>query len=280
MRTHYRLRRIVGQIVLYTILLVIGLVILFPVLWALLSSLKTNREIFQIPTTFFPSRISLENYQALFREFKVFRLLGNSLIYAGVTTITCLFFSTLIGYGFAKFRSKFMDILFNLILTSIMVPFFTRFIPLYIGMVKIGGDNTFWGLILPNYLSVFGIFFMRQYCMTIPDELLQAARMDGAHEIQILWKIVFPLMKSACATLTVIKFIDTWNDFLWPLVMLSDKDKMTFSIALATYIDPMTMTRFGPILAGGIIMLLPVAVLFLILQRQVVESVAMSGFKS
>lgn len=280
MPNKYRVRRFIGQFVLYAVLLLVGLIILFPVLWALLSSLKTNREIFRIPTTFFPSKVSLENYKALFRDFDVFRLMGNSFIYAGVTTITCLFFSTLIGYGFAKFRSKLMDLLFNIILTSLMVPFFTRLIPLYTTLVKIGGDNTFWGLILPNYLSVFGIFFMRQYCMTIPDELLQAARMDGANEFYILMKVVFPLMSSACATLAVIKFIDTWNDFLWPLVMLSDKNKMTFSIALATYIDPLTMTRFGPILAGGIIMLLPVAILFMILQKQVVESVAMSGFKS
>lgn len=267
-------------VILYLVLFLVGLIILFPVFWAVLSSLKTNKEIFRIPSTFFPKKLSWDNYKTLCRDFDVIRLLGNSMIYAGVTTITCLFFSTVIGYGFSKFRSKLMDFFFAMILTSLMVPFFSRLIPLYITMVKIKGNNTFWGLILPNYLSVFGIYFMRQYCLTVPDELIHAARIDGASEIQILLKVIFPLMKSACATLAVIKFIDTWNDFLWPLVMTTSKEKMMFPIALATYIDSTTMTRFGPILAGGVIMLLPVTILFLILQRQVVESVAMSGFKS
>jgi multiple sugar transport system permease protein len=161
-----------------------------------------------------------------------------------------------------------------------MVPFFARLIPLYLMIVRVGGANTYWGLIAPNYLSIFGIFFMKQYATTIPDELIQATRIDGASELQILFRIIFPLMKSAGFTLGAIKFIWTWNDFLWPLVLLSKQKHMTMPIAIATFVDPTTTSRYGPIMAGAIVMLIPVVVLFLVLQKQIVRGIVMSGFKA
>jgi len=145
-------------------------------------------------------------------------------------------------------------------------------------MVKLKGTNTYWGVIIVNYLSIFGIFLMRQYAASLPDELLDAARIDGASEPRILMTVVFPLLRPACITLLVIKFLWTWNDFLWPLVMLTEQKMMTVPIALAS-LKGFNIIRYGPLMAGAVAIVVPVAVLFLCLQKYIVRGIALTGFK-
>ncbi|NQT59872.1 MAG: carbohydrate ABC transporter permease [Bacteroidetes bacterium] len=264
---------------IYAVLLCIAVVMLLPVIWVLVTSLKPKSDIFTRPVILFPKTVVLTHYRDLARLFDLPRVIMNSLVISGSIMISTVFFSTMVGYGFAKFKSKLVDLFFLMILAALMVPPFAKLIPLYVLMVKMGLNDTLVGVILPDFLSVFGIFFMRQYTLTVPDELLQAARIDGASELRILLRIVFPVMKSAIFTLAAIKFIWSWNDFLWPLIMLSDPQKMTLSVSLAAFKGNL-ITVYGPLMAGSIILMVPPFLLFLALQRRIVQGIALSGFKA
>lgn len=277
-KRRFAFSRKTSQVCLTLFLLVGGILIIFPIIWATLSAFKPYQEIISIPPKFFSSSPTLEHFAKLLFIFPYWRLLFNSFFIAGVSCLSSVIFSTMVGYGLAKFRSPGLDIIFIILLTSIMVPFFICVIPLYVTMVKLGGENTYWGVIAPSYVSTFGIFLMRQHAMGIPNELLDSARIDGASEPRILLAIVFPLMRAAWVTLLVIKFLYVWNDFLWPLVMLSRKEMMTLPIALATFKGHL-ITYYGPLLAGAVTLLLPVLILFLILQRQIVQGITLSGLK-
>ena len=280
MKISPKLKPIAWETLLYIFLTIGALIVIFPALWVLLTALKPSADMFRLPVSLLPRQgFTLEHFIKLNQIFPLPRLLLNTFFIASTVAASSVFFSTMVGYGFAKFKNRVNDILFLVILSSIMIPFFVRLIPLYLTMVRFGGADTFWGLILPNYISVFGIFFMRQYAVTIPDELLQAARIDGASEFQILLRMIFPLMKSAIVTLLAIKFLWTWNDFLWPLVMLSSPTNLTLPVALAAFKGHL-ITRYGPLMAGAVVLLLPVLILFLFLQRQIVQGIALSGMKS
>jgi len=187
--------------------------------------------------------------------------------------------ATMTGYALAKFRARGANIVFLLMLSSAMVPPFIKILPLYVGMVRIGLDDTLIGVIIPYYVSIFGIFFMRQYCISIPEDLLAAARVEGASEPTILIWIVFPVVKQACAALAILKFLLEWNNFLWPLIMLSSADKMTIQVAIAVLLDMEVAWDYGIVLAGATMATIPVVVLFLILQRQIINSIALTGQK-
>lgn len=265
-------------IFLYLVLIVGALIVLLPFMWMTTTAFKPYEEMFKLPIRFLPVNPTLENFKELVYTFPLLRLLFNSFLIAGVSSLSSVFFATMVGYGLAKFHSKGLNIIFVVILSSIMIPDFIRVIPLYITMVRWGGNNTYWGVIVVNYVSVFGIFLMRQYALSVPDELLDAARIDGASEPRILMTIVFPLLKPACITLGVIKFLWTWNEFLWPLIMLTEQEMMTLPIALAT-LKGHLITRYGPLMAGAVAVVIPVVALFLFLQRYIVRGIALTGFK-
>lgn len=271
--------RTVRHLWVYVVLSCVALIMIVPVIWVLLTSLKPKSDIFRLPVLLFPRTVVFTHYRDLARLFDLPRALMNSFVISGSVMVSTVFFSTMVGYGFAKFKSRLADLFFLLILAALMVPPFTKLIPLYVLMVKLGLNDTLIGVILPDFLSVFGIFFMRQYTLTVPDELIQAARIDGASEIGILLRIVFPVMKSAILTLAAIKFIWSWNDFLWPLIMLSDPQKMTLSVSIAAFKGNL-ITVYGPLMAGSIVLMVPSFLLFLILQRRIVQGIALSGFKA
>jgi multiple sugar transport system permease protein len=220
-----------------------------------------------------------QNYALFIKRVSFFRIFFNSIVIAGCTTLTSVFVATTTGYALSKYRSKGANIVFILLLSSYMVPPFIKIIPLYIGMVRIGLDDTLFGVIFPFYVNIFGIFFMRQYCMNIPDDLIQAARIEGASEFNILRRIIFPVVKEACAALSVLIFLMTWNSFLWPLIMLTSATKMTVQVAIATLINVDYVTEYGVVMAGATLGVLPVLILFLILQRHIIQSIALSGQK-
>jgi multiple sugar transport system permease protein len=278
MRERSKIAENMITILLYFILVVGVGIVLLPFIWMTATAFKPYTEMFRLPIHFLPAHPTLENFSELAYTFPLPRLLFNSFLIAGVASLSSVFFATMVGYGLAKFRSPGLNVIFIVILSSIMIPPFIRVIPLYLTMVRWGGNNTYWGVIVVNYVSVFGIFLMRQYALSVPDELIDAARIDGASEPRILMTVVFPLLRPACITLGVIKFLWTWNEFLWPLVMLTDQEMMTLPIALAT-LKGHLITRYGPLMAGAVVVVVPVVILFIFLQKYIVRGIALTGFK-
>ena len=265
---------------LYVVLTVVGLLVLLPLYWMVVSSLKSQLEILSIPPRFVPTRMLWENYGMFLENFPFFRLISNSLIVAGLTTAISVVVASMTGYGLVKFRSRLTKLFFILLLSSAMVPPVVKVLPLYVQMVKIGLNDTLAGVIIPFYVSVFGIFFIRQYCQSIPDDLIEAARVEGVPEFQLFFRIIFPIIKPALASLAVLKFLMTWNDFFWPLIMLSTPKKMTLQVGIAIILDPEYPINYGMLMAGATLAIVPIVLLFIVFQRQIVKSVATTGMKA
>ncbi|MBN1834604.1 MAG: carbohydrate ABC transporter permease [Spirochaetales bacterium] len=276
---NYRSRRRVSRLAIYLLLLLVAAVILLPFFWMVSTAFKPSPEILRRPPGFLPEKPTLEHFRNVFKRIAYFRNLYNSLFISSVTTVITIFTSTMVGYAMAKFRCVGLNLIFILILTGLMIPPFTIAIPLYIVAAQIGGVNTLWAVIIPFAVSNFGIFLMRQYCMGVPDDLIAAARIDGAGEFAILMRIVFPVVATGCAALGILKFLMTWNDFFWPLIMLSDDRKKTLQVVIATMIDFEYYVDFGLVMAATTLVVLPVIVLFLFFQKHIIEGVAISGMK-
>jgi multiple sugar transport system permease protein len=243
------------------------------------TSFKPAPEIISRPPALLPVEITLKNFQNVFKRVSYFQSLFNSVFVATVTTAITIFFSTMVGYGIAKFKSRGLNIVLYLVLSALMLPPFLVAIPLYIVSARIGVINSLWAVIIPFGISNFGIFLMRQFCVSVPDDLLAAARIDGASEFSILIRVVFPVVSSGCAALGILKFLMTWNDFFYPLIMLTNEKKMTLQIMLSTFIDFEYYMDFGLVMALTTLIVLPVILLFVIFQRYIIEGVTLSGIK-
>ena len=279
MKASWTMRRQLGRSVLYLLLAITSILILVPFFWMVSTSFKSAPEIIARPPRLLPVAATLQNYVNVFKRVSYVQALYNSLFVASVTTAITVFFSTMVGYGMAKFKARGLDIVLYLVLTAMMLPPFLIAIPLYIVGARIGMVNSLWGVIIPFAVSNFGIFLMRQFCMSIPDDLLAAARIDGASEPGILLRVVFPAVSSGCAALGILKFLITWNDFFFPLIMLQSEKKMTLQIVLSTFIDFEYYMDFGLVMALTTLTVLPVIVLFIAFQRYIIEGVALSGIK-
>ena len=214
---------------LYFVLLIVGIVVILPFFWMISTSLKTKPEIMSRNVTFLPSEIYLEHYKAVFRRVPYIQTLWNSLFVSGMTTLLAVYFSTMTGYGIAKFNGRGMKILLFIILTALMIPPFVVAIPLYLIAAPLGLTNNLWAIIIPFAVSNFGIFLMHQFCLSVPDDLLSAARIDGANEFSIFMRVVLPVVSSGASAFGILKFLMTWNDFFYPLIMLTKETKMTLS---------------------------------------------------
>ncbi len=265
-------------VLLYGILVLLALTFLLPFVWMISTSLKETYDLFSFPPQFIPARPTLANYQYMFQRTDMFRWFWNSLLVAGVVTGFSLVFNTMAGYAFSKRQFAGRNTLFVLVLGTLMVPPHVIMIPVYIMLSKIGLVNTYWALILPSCASPFGIFLARQYMDTIPNDLLEAAEMDGAGEFQKYWRIILPLIKPALATLTIFVFMGSWNNFLWPLIVTTESQMRTLPVGIAIF-QGQYLTQWGQVMAGATIMFIPVLVLFLFLQRFFVAGIAMTGLK-
>jgi multiple sugar transport system permease protein len=268
-----------GQIAM-TILLVLGAVVmLVPFLWMVATSLsrKANSSMPRTPS-FWPPDPSFFNYWVATANLPIIRLYINSLVVVGTTTIGYLLFSSIAGYAFAKGRFPGKTFLFIVFLATLFIPFETRMIPLYLFVRDLHINNTYWALILPFLAGGFGTFLMRQTISTIPDDLIDAARIDGASELRIFFSIVLPLCKPTLATLAIINVIWRWNDVLWPLLVTSSRDLYTVTQGLALA-GKSSGVYTGVALATAVMAILPVIVAYLFLQRYVIRSVISSGVK-
>ena len=264
---------------LYAVLLVGLVLVVGPFVWMLLSSFKPEAEVRAVPPALWPETVTTDNYRELFTRLDFPTYILNSALVALAVTLGNLVFCSMLGYALAKLDFPGKRVLFGLVLATLMVPGVVTFVPLFVLTTNIGLANSLPGMILPFLAGPFGVFLMRQYVLGLPDELIQAARVDGAGELTIFARVIMPLCGPALATLGVLTFLTSWNNFLWPLVVATSEDKYTLPVALALYSVGQNATQYGLLLAGSVVVVIPVLVVFLLLQRFIMQGIAMTGIK-
>jgi multiple sugar transport system permease protein len=274
-----RSRDHVARIVLHVVLAAGLVAMIGPFVWMALSSFKTEGEIRAEPPTWLPENPTADNYGALFSRLDFPTYFANSAVVAILTTLGNLLFCSAAGYALAKLSFPGKRLLFLVVLGTIMVPNIVTIVPLFVLSSNLGLVNSLGGLILPFLAQAFGVFLMRQFILSIPDDLLEAARIDGASEPRIFAQIVLPLCRPALATLGILTFLASWNNFLWPLVAATTEDKYTLPVALALYAIGQNQTRYHLLLAGSVVIVLPVLIVFIVLQRHFVRGIATTGLK-
>lgn len=263
----------------YAALIVAALATLLPFAWMLLGSFKTQGELLRRPVTWWPEEPTLANYSAWFGELGIGAFFTNSLVVAVFTVVGNLVFCSMVGYALAKMTFPGKRLLFILVMVTLMVPGVVTFVPLFVLVSQLGLVNTYPGLILPFLVSPLGVFLMRQFMMGIPDSLIEAARIDGAGELRTFARIVMPLCGPPLATLGILTFLASWNNFLWPLVAAQSEEKYTLPVALALFSTGQNATDYGLLLAGAVLVIAPIVLLFVVLQRYFVQGVAATGIK-
>lgn len=276
-----KIRARIGKAAVYTILLLGCLATLVPFLWMVSTSLKPSTEIIRVPPTLLPENPTFKNYTYIFDDPKVplERFYLNSFMVSSAVVLMTLFTSSLAGFIFAKYQFSGRNLLFSLLLATMMIPFQVTMIPLYLLLVKLGLTNSLWGLIVPSMTSAFGIFLMRQFIESIPGELIDAARIDGASEFDIYARIILPQMGAALATLGIFQFMTTWNDYLWPLIVITTTENRTLPIMLTWYTSSHGSSRHDLTMAASVLVILPILVVYLAFQRWIVQGITMTGFK-
>jgi ABC-type glycerol-3-phosphate transport system permease component len=263
-----------------TALVIFGaLLMLVPFLWMFLTSLKRPEEILRVPLTLLPDRLfNLQNYFEIFKRQPFHLYLWNTFLVSGVSTVTSLVFSSMAGYGFAKFNFPAKEFWFFSIICILMVPFQAIVIPLYQWVVEFGLINTYIGLMIPHFISAFGVFLMREAIAAIPNDYIDAARIDGSSEIGIFFRIILPMVKPSLAALAIIKFLWTWNEFFWPLVITNSEEMKVITLGLASF-NTMYYIEHNLATAGAVVSVIPIMILYLAFQKWVVKAVVMSGVK-
>jgi multiple sugar transport system permease protein len=267
------------QLLLYAILIV-GLVLMVaPFAWMLLGSFKPRGEFLQSVPTWLPAAPTLDNYQRLVDRLDFPRFFFNSIVIAVAVTAGNLIFSPMLGYALAKLRFSGRGMLLLLVLATLMLPTSATLIPLFVLMSSLGLVNSYPGLILPALAGAFGVFLTRQFFQGLPDELLEAARIDGAGEFRIFWTIAMPLATPVLATLGILTFLGSWNGFIYPLVMAQEPEMYTLPVALATFATGQFQADHGMLMAGSVILVIPILLIFIVVQRWVTEGIAKTGLK-
>jgi len=262
------------------ILLTLGLLVMVvPFIWMLLSSLKGNAELSQVPPTWLPQALTWSNYSKLFIQLNFPIYFLNSIILGVSVTVLNLIFCSMLGYALAKLKFRGKTALFGLVLTTIMIPSSVTLVPLFVLMSNLGLTNNLLAVILPEAAGGIGVFLMRQFMQGIPDELLDAGRVDGAGEFYLFWRVVLPLCGPALATLTILQFLASWNDFTYPLIMLNNDQSYNLPIALATFANGPHISDNGLLLAGAVVIVIPMLIVFFLLQRYFTQGIVTTGLK-
>jgi len=268
--------------VLYVFLILLGLVFIFPFFWMLVSSVKLNKDVLAIPIRFFPPEWNWKSYVNVFTKFPDFnfpRFILNSFIVTILAVGLCLFFSATSGYGFAKYRFKGNNLLFTLVLATIMITFEAIVVPLFILVRQLGMQDTYWGLIIPESLTAFGVFMMRQFFYSLPDDYIESARIDGASEIAIFGKIALPMAKTALLALVIFHAQWVWNLLLWPMILISSPDMRVLPQGIALFKGGYN-TPYPEQLAVSVIACLPLVILYIFLSKYFVQGITMTGLKA
>jgi multiple sugar transport system permease protein len=268
-----------ARFLLYAIL-VLGLLLLVgPFVWMLLGAFKSQAEFLRLPPTWLPANPTFDNFERLLSRLDFPRFFLNSAIVAAAITAGNLVFAPMLGWALAKLEFRGKRVILVLVLATLMLPASATLIPLFILMSMLGLVNTYPGLVLPFLAGPLGVFLTRQFFLGIPTELIEAARIDGASEFRIFWRIAMPLATPVLATLGILTFLGAWNGFLYPLVMAQEPEMYTLPVALATFATGQFQADHGMLMAGSVILVVPVLIVFLLMQRWITEGVATTGLK-
>jgi multiple sugar transport system permease protein len=272
------MRRAPEALVVNALLVLAAAFALFPLFWMVSVSFMRPGEAGSMPPPLLPADPTLDNYRVLFERQGMGRFFVNSLLLSGLATVLSLTFNTLAGYAFAKLRFAGRDAMFQALLGALVIPAQVAMIPLFLLMKSLGLVNTYGGVLAPAAAGVFGIFLVRQYALSIPDEMLEAGRIDGAGEFQIFTRIVLPTLKPILVTLATFTFLATWNDFMWPLIVLTDASVQTLPVALAGLaLEHVNDSEL--MMAGAVVTVLPVLLLFVVLQRYYIQGLLAGSVK-
>jgi multiple sugar transport system permease protein len=275
---YYRYERRFEYIWTYTLLILGAIITIAPFIWMAVTSIKPEAEVFALPPTLIPKAPTLAAYHALFTKVNFARTLLNSTIITISFTLINVFVCSLAGYAFAKIKFIGRDKIFLLFLATIMIPSQVTMIPSFMVLRNLGLLNSYLGLILPGSASIFGIFLVRQFMLSVPNDLIDAARIDGCNEFLIYRLIILPLLRPVLATIAIFAFMGAWNDFLWPLIVMTSEKMYTLPVALAM-LNGEHNTEWALLMAGAMVVTLPVLIVFFSLQRYFIEGIAHSGIK-
>ena len=278
MRNSTRKKKALSNLWFYVFASAIGLIIVIPLYWMIITAFKTQTAIFTYPIEWFPKEFTLQNFVDLFSRFPFGKVLRNSAIvsvsYSIISIITC----SMAAFAFAKIPFRGSEALLKVYLATLMIPFQSTLIPLFMLFNSAGLSNTYGSVIIPSLFRVFGIFLLVQHMRTIPDDYIDAARIDGASYFTVLWKVILPLSTPVIAGYAVITFMDAWNDYLWPLVMLTKPDMMTVPVALGM-VNGQFERNFGVQMAGSLISIIPVVLIYLAAQSKMKDGLTLGGIK-
>lgn len=266
------------RVAIHVVLLAAAALVAFPLVWMVSASLMAPGETSQSPPPLLPAQPTLHNYRTLFSQLQMGRYLVNSTLVATAITLLSLLANSMAGYAFAKLRFRGRQRIFRTLISALVIPAQVAMLPLFLILKSLGLVNTYAGVILPSAATIFGIFLVRQYALSVPDSLLEAARIDGASELGIYRRIVVPLLRPILVTLAVFTFLASWNDFLWPLIVLADDDRYTLPVALASLSREHVQDN-ELMMAGSVVTVVPVLLLFLLLQRYYIEGIVLGGVK-
>lgn len=273
----FRLGRVrPGRIITWTLLFLGGIVMITPLLFMFSTSLKDSAQIYDL--ALLPTAPSLDNYAIILSDGRFVRWFLNSLFVAACVTVSNVFFDGLVGYTLAKFRFPGRQLVFIAILSTLMIPTEMLVIPWYLMASQFGWLDTYWGIMFPGMMTAFGTFLLRQFFMTVPDDFIEAARVDGLNEFAIWWRIAMPLVTPALSALAIFTFLGNWTAFIWPLIVTSDKALLTIPVGLASFSQEQAIA-WEMIMTGAAIATLPTLIVFLLLQRFIVRGVMLAGLK-
>lgn len=267
------------DILMYAFLIAVSFFMILPFIWMVSTSLKPPDEIFAIPPIIISPNSNLSAYVYLQQQYNILGIVKNTFVIAFSATILRLFFCSLGGYGFAKFKFPGQGALFAFLLGTMVIPSAVTLVPVYIIMRDLKWIDTFWPLIIPGAANAFGIFFMRQYIMSVSNELMDAARIDGAGEFTIFWRIILPIIAPGLTSLGLIFFMGSWNDFIGPLIYLKSPEHFTLPLIIRSLIGPVGRTVYDVQMATSVISLIPLLIIFLIFQRRFVEGITAGAIK-
>ncbi len=267
-----------GKILGYILLSVFGIIMILPFYWMIVTSLQIPENLISFPPKWLPNPPTIEHYIEAIKKAPFLLYYRNSLFVAAISVSCSILFGLFAGYAFAIYKFPLQGFFFILILSTLMVPIQVTSVSLYILMAHFGWIDTFPGILAPNFASAFAVFFIRQTIIGMPLDLIDAARIDGAGEVRIVLTVVMPLVKSVIATVALILFIDSWNDFLWPVIIINSKSLRTIPVGIAFFKDPYHIS-FGPLMAATSIATIPMIAVYLFLQRFVIKGIATTGLK-
>lgn len=268
-----------GKGLVYLAVTGVALIMVLPFYWMLITSVMPAPDIQSFPPKFFPIRITMSHFMEAFNKAPWFRYYLNSLVVATASVGLSLLFGLFAGYAFAVYRFPLQNFLFILILSTIMIPVQVTSVALFMMVARLQWVDTFPGILAPNFASAFAVFLLRQHVRAIPVDLIDAARIDGAGEVRIVTTIIAPLLKTTIATVGLILFLSSWNDFLWPVVVINSEKMRTIPIGIALFKDPYGMVNYGPLMAATVISTVPMLIAYIFTQKYMVRGVAMTGMK-